>query len=111
MKQTAVEWLEDCLTEQHPNGSFVWNTRADLEALFKQAKKLEKQKMIEMHDKGFDSVVQLNDDYAIGFAEWTSYKYKYLETKGWFGNSYDLEMGIFKSSKQLLEIYKKEKGL
>ena len=40
---TAVEWLEDCLTEQHPNGSFVWNTRADLEALFKQAKEIENQ--------------------------------------------------------------------
>ena len=45
MKQTAVEWLEDCLTEQHPNGSFVWNTRADLEALFKQAKEMEKEQM------------------------------------------------------------------
>jgi len=43
MKQTAVEWLEDCLTEQYPNGSFVWNTRVDLEALFKQAKEMEKQ--------------------------------------------------------------------
>ena len=40
---TAVEWLEDCLTEQYPNGSFVWNTRADLEALFKQAKEIENQ--------------------------------------------------------------------
>ena len=54
---------------------------------------------------------KIADEFAIGFAEWTSYKYKYLETKGWFGSSYDLEMGIFKSSKQLLEIYKKEKGL
>lgn len=43
MKKTVVEWLEDCLTEQHPNGSFVWNTRADLEALFNQAKEMEKQ--------------------------------------------------------------------
>jgi len=51
------------------------------------------------------------DDFAIGFAEWNSYKYKYLPNKGWFGNSYELEMDIFKSSKQLLEIYKKEKGL
>jgi len=49
MKQTAVEWLEDCLTEQHPNGSFVWNTRADLEALFKQAKEMEKQQIIDAH--------------------------------------------------------------
>jgi len=40
---TAVEWLQDCLTEQHPNGSFVWNTKADLEALFNQAKKMENQ--------------------------------------------------------------------
>ena len=97
MKQTAVEWLEDCLTEQHPNGSFVWNTRADLEALFKQAKKLEKQQMIEMHDKGFDSVVQLNDDYAIEFAEW------YL--------TIIIEPIENVSVKKLLEIYKKEKGL
>lgn len=97
MKQTAVEWLKDCLTEQHPNGSFVWNTRADLEALFKQAKKLEKQKMIEMHDKGFDSVVQLNDDYAIGFAEWClTIRFEPIENP---------------SVKKLLEIYKKEKGL
>jgi hypothetical protein len=48
-KMTAVEWLEDCLTEQHPNGSFVWNTRADLEALFKQAKEMEKQQIIDAH--------------------------------------------------------------
>jgi disulfide oxidoreductase YuzD len=40
---TVVEWLEDCLTEQYPNGKFVWNTRADIEALFKQAKEMEKQ--------------------------------------------------------------------
>lgn len=41
--KTAVEWLQDCLTEQCPNGSFVWNTKADLEALFNQAKEMEKQ--------------------------------------------------------------------
>jgi hypothetical protein len=47
MKQTAVEWLEDCLREQYPNGKFVWNTRADIEALFKRAKEMEKQQIIE----------------------------------------------------------------
>ena len=51
------------------------------------------------------------DEFAIGFAEWNSYKYKYLPNKGWFGNSYELEMDIFKTSKELLEIYKTEKGL
>ena len=48
-QQTAVEWLADCLTEQHPNGSFVWNTKADLKALFKQALEMEKQQIIEAH--------------------------------------------------------------
>jgi hypothetical protein len=43
MKQTAVEWLEDCLREQYPNGKFVWNTRSDIEALFKRAKEMENQ--------------------------------------------------------------------
>lgn len=43
MKQTAVEWVLDCLIEKHSNGSFVWNTRADLEALFEQAKEMESQ--------------------------------------------------------------------
>jgi disulfide oxidoreductase YuzD len=47
--KTAVEWLEDCLREQYPNGKFVWNTRADIEALFKRAKEMEKQQIIEAH--------------------------------------------------------------
>jgi hypothetical protein len=42
---TAVEWLEDCLTEQYLNGKFVWNTRADIEALFQQAKEMEKHQL------------------------------------------------------------------
>ena len=55
--------------------------------------------------------VKIADEFAIGFAEWISYKYKYLDDKGWFNGSYQLEMGIFKTSKELLEIYKDEKGL
>jgi hypothetical protein len=51
------------------------------------------------------------EEFAIGFSEWISYKYKYLDDKGWFNSSYELEMGIFKTSKRLLEIYKKEKEL
>ena len=58
-----------------------------------------------------EEVNDMADDFAGGFAEWTSYKYKYLENKGWFNGSYQLEMGIFKSTKELLEMYKKEKGL
>jgi hypothetical protein len=51
------------------------------------------------------------DEFAIGFAEWLSYRYKYLDNKGWFATTYHLEMGIFKTSQELLEIYKIEKGL
>jgi hypothetical protein len=56
-------------------------------------------------------IEKIADDYAIEFAEWNSYKYKYLPNKGWFRGSYELEMDIFKTSKELLEIFKKEKGL
>jgi hypothetical protein len=49
---TAVEWLEECLTEQYPNGKFVWNTRADIEVLFKQAKIMEKQQIETAYNKG-----------------------------------------------------------
>jgi len=51
------------------------------------------------------------DEFAIGFAEWNSYKYKYLPNKGWFATTYQLEMDIFITSKELLEIYKKERNL
>ena len=54
---------------------------------------------------------KIADDYAIEFAEWNSHKYKYLENKGWFATSYQLGMDILISSKELLEIFKKEKGL
>jgi hypothetical protein len=54
---------------------------------------------------------KIADEHAIGFAEWNSYKYKYLPNKGWFATTYQLEMDIFITSKELLEIYKKEKGL
>jgi hypothetical protein len=51
--KTAVEWLEDCLREQYPNGKFVWNTRADIEALFKRAKEMEKQQIETAYEQGF----------------------------------------------------------
>jgi hypothetical protein len=53
---------------------------------------------------------EIADEFAIGFSEWCSRK-EFLPNKGWFIGSYELEMGIFKTTKELLEIYKKEKGL
>jgi hypothetical protein len=43
-----------------------------------------------------DSFVQIADEFAIGFAEWLTY---------------NRENNYTKSIKELLEIYKKEKGL
>ena len=63
MKQTAVEWLESCLTEKHSNGSFVWNTRADLESLFKQAKEMEKEQIINAWELEGDEYVRNGKDY------------------------------------------------
>jgi len=54
---------------------------------------------------------KIADEFAIEFSEWNSYKYKYLPNKGWFSSSYELEMDIFKTSKELIQIFKKEKGL
>jgi hypothetical protein len=85
MKQTAVEWLVEQINQHH---GYIGKAMID------QAKQMEKQQMIEMHDKGFDSVEQLNDEFAIEFAEWLLKKYD----------------GV-KSVKELLEIYKKQKGL
>lgn len=66
------------------------------------------------YDKGViipEKIEQISDEYAIEFAEWVSCKYKNLDNKNWFSTTYQLEMGIFLSSKELLEIFKKEKGL
>jgi hypothetical protein len=86
---TAVEWLEKELYEKFEiKGDYILYS----EILYK-AKEMEKQKLIEMHDKGFDSVKQLNDEYAIDFAEWL------------------FDVSRIGTTKQLLEIFKKEKGL
>jgi len=73
-----------------------------------------KEKFIEAFKSGKRFDIQnaevITDEFAIGFAEWMS-KYKFLPNKGWYVTSYQIEMDIFKTSKELLEIYKKEKQL
>ncbi len=65
MEQTPVEWLESCLTEQHPNGSFVWNTRADLDALFKQAKEMEKQQQGYSEEEVLNIIDNYNETFKV----------------------------------------------
>jgi hypothetical protein len=48
------------------------------------------------------------DNFAIEFAEWIS-DYKFLNFKGWYRNSYDIEMDKFKSTMELLQIFKEQR--
>jgi hypothetical protein len=81
MKQTAVEWLKKEL-EDYGSNSHLSLDWTTFDELIKQAKEMEKQQQ---------------DEFAIGFAEWFSYL-KYNESR-------------YKTNEELLEIYKKEKGL
>jgi hypothetical protein len=47
MKQTAVEWLQDCL-----NIHFSFEQKMQFEGLFQQAKELEKQHIIDAFNLG-----------------------------------------------------------
>ena len=89
MKQTTVEWLYERLERMIPRTALY---NIDKEKYFNKSKEMEKKQ---------------RDDFAIGFAEWIKLqpKYKKIKKSG-LDNCY-IEM----SSKELLEIYKKEKGL
>lgn len=97
MKQTAVEWLEEMIAKMEAYGGDL----PPLMVHIKKAKEMEKQQKIEMFDKGFDSVEQLNDEYAIEFLDWVL---------DWFIDNVNKQVGEF-TIKELLEIFKKEKGL
>lgn len=51
---------------------------------------------------------KIADDYAIGFAEWLNEEYSYYHGDGEY---YDHTKNKWYKLKELLEIYKKEKGL
>jgi hypothetical protein len=98
--KTAVEFIFDAVYRDIPF--------SELLGIITQAKIMEKQQMIEMHDKGFDSVKQLNDEYAIEFYKWmgldeTEDLIYSLRNKGdiYYDPTYE----------ELLEIFKKEKEL
>lgn len=86
---TSIEWL----VQETPNMHWEDAYWADL---FERAKELHKQEQ---------------DEFAIGFAEWCSFyreknrnhKLDMLHSKSKYDESY--------TTKELLEIYKKEKGL
>jgi hypothetical protein len=88
MKQTAVEWM----VEQIQNN--IHHTIKIPIEYFEQALEMEKQQQ---------------DDFAIGFAEWCDNEGYTQVNNLSLWKSLDDEKG--KYSKELLEIYKKDKGL
>lgn len=89
---TAVEWLEkEFVKLEHTIG-----IHHKMYELLEQAKEMEKQQLIEMHDKGFDSVQQFNDDYVIEFTQWVLDRFTFKDY-------------IHKELSELLEIFKKER--
>ena len=51
------------------------------------------------------------DEFAIGFAEWSDNNYLRMGATSMWTTSLDYEDDIVYQTKELLEIYKKEKGL
>jgi hypothetical protein len=92
MEQTAVEWLVDKVIEYQQKGLKISKNLDKL--VIEQAKEMEKQQQ---------------DEFAIGFAEWLANSY--------YSYNFGIKMfqhrnkEIYKTTKELLEIYKKEKGL
>jgi len=54
-------------------------------------------------------IEQIADEFAIGFADWCKQEYDVENTP--FHNKWRDVNGEYRESKELLEIYKKEKGL
>lgn len=62
-----------------------------------------------LSDGELNILEQIAEEFAIGFADWCKQEYE-LEDTAFHNKWLDVD-GTYVSSKQLLEIYKKEKGL
>ena len=58
-----------------------------------------------------DKSVEVADDFAIGFAEWCDNNYFRIGNTSFWAESMDWDNDNKFTTKELLEIYKKEKGL
>jgi hypothetical protein len=69
-KETAVGWLQSEIDNKDMGEIPMW-----IYEFIEQAKKMEKQQMIEMHDKGFDAGLDF------GLEEAVDYSLEYKEKK------------------------------
>ena len=53
-QQTAVKWLIEQLSEKQPNGFYVIDTLEDVKRVFKQAKQMEKEQIMNAFSVGDD---------------------------------------------------------
>lgn len=91
MKLTSVEWLVQEL------GSYLPTSIKEVQSLIEQAKEMEKKQQ---------------DEFAIGFAEWCVKKRIDFFDSTEIGETYTINGFVSKyKMSELLEIYKKEKGL
>ena len=63
------------------------------------------------YDEGYKIINNLSDEFSIGFAKWLSNSYWYMRNDDLWYLSIIVENNYGITSKELLEIYKKEKGL
>jgi len=93
MEKTAVEWLVEQLFKTYNNTT---EKKIDNKSIIEQAKEMEKQQQ---------------DEFAIGFAEWCDDNYFRMGNTSFWAESLDWDAEDKLTTKELLEIYKKEKGL
>lgn len=84
MKKTAVEWLQEQL-ECFGNKHELQMSWATVNELFKQAKEMEKEQIINAYELGSESGYELakNDDFVEGF--------KVKEAKEYYNETYKSE--------------------
>jgi hypothetical protein len=59
------------------------------------------------HNQQYDSFVQITDEFAIGFAEWIRKEVYYEHLT----KEFIYKRNLYESEKELLEVFKKEKGI
>jgi hypothetical protein len=63
MKQTAVEWLIEQISEKQPNGFYVIDTLEDVKRVFEQAKQMEKEQIMKAYTNGSPEFFDMAEEY------------------------------------------------
>ncbi len=61
MKQTAVEWFMEQIASKDSNGFYIIDSLEDVKNVFEQAKKMEKEQIIDAYIDGYSTPTNLGD--------------------------------------------------